>query len=312
MENGLISLIIATIHRVEPLTRLLCSLEGQTYKNFEVIIVDQNLDSRLVPVLKRFQKRFPLFHLRSEPGLSRARNVGLTRARGQVVGFPDDDCWYPPDLLEKVALFFEHRSWDGVLGKPLREEAFPSDLPFVSAPRLDSQPLNRFNLTMSIDIATMPQALRPRPSVPNTSFTLFVKKSVLAAIGDFDETLGLGANTLWGSGEEVDLTVRCLKAGFRLAYCPQIQVFHPDPKRGYHDLKRGFLYGAGLGRVLRKHGYPFWFVLYHWSRSLAAAGLSWFKGDMGKFQYQWATFRGKMAGWLSRAPLAKGNHGKEE
>ena len=39
----------------------------------------------------------------SARGLSRARNAGLRMIAGDIVSFPDDDCWYPPDLLQRVA-----------------------------------------------------------------------------------------------------------------------------------------------------------------------------------------------------------------
>ncbi len=41
--------------------------------------------------------------LRSPRGLSRARNEALPRLEADVVAFPDDDCEYPDDLLERVA-----------------------------------------------------------------------------------------------------------------------------------------------------------------------------------------------------------------
>jgi len=94
----------------------------QTYANFELIVVDQNDDDRLVPILKDYKEKFSILHLRSKKGLSRARNVGLRYVSGDIVAFPDDDCWYPPDLLERVANFFEeHPGVDGLTGRSVDE-----------------------------------------------------------------------------------------------------------------------------------------------------------------------------------------------
>ena len=100
------SLIVATLNRVNELDQLLASLERQTCRDFDVIVIDQNADNRLQPVLQR-HSRLSIEHLRSEKGLSRARNVGLNVAKGDIISFPDDDCWYPDDLLATVAGWFD-------------------------------------------------------------------------------------------------------------------------------------------------------------------------------------------------------------
>src|ERR1039457_7675625 len=101
----MISLIVATVNRVNELERLLDSLDSQTYKDFEIIVVDQNPDDRLVSIFQRHQS-LSIHHLRSARGLSRARNVGLPDAKGEIIGFPDDDCWYPQQLLAHIKQAF--------------------------------------------------------------------------------------------------------------------------------------------------------------------------------------------------------------
>src|SRR5215212_6065170 len=100
------SLILGTIERSDELNYILASLGTQTYQNFELIVVDQNPDERLAPILGPYKDKFPIVHLRSGKGLSRAKNLGLSHVSGDIVGFPDDNCQYPSDLLEKVAQFF--------------------------------------------------------------------------------------------------------------------------------------------------------------------------------------------------------------
>ena len=100
----LISLIVATMGPAEHLDRLLRSLEDQAGE-FEVIIVEQNSPPVLCDVAERYP-RLALKHMLAEPGLSNARNVGLAQAKGEILCFPDDDCWYSPSLLEKVERCF--------------------------------------------------------------------------------------------------------------------------------------------------------------------------------------------------------------
>ncbi len=78
------SLIVATLGRTAELQRLFESLERQTHRDFEVIVVDQNTDGRLLPILDAFATKLTIRRLTSIPGLSRARNVGLREATGEL------------------------------------------------------------------------------------------------------------------------------------------------------------------------------------------------------------------------------------
>src|SRR4051812_15522441 len=102
----LISLILGTKGRTDELRRFLHSLSSQTSGRVELIIVDQNEDDRVHQVLRSVPVDIPTSIIQSKPGLSRARNIGLRHANGSIIGFPDDDCWYPPDLLGRVLKAF--------------------------------------------------------------------------------------------------------------------------------------------------------------------------------------------------------------
>ena len=98
---------------------LLESLESQTHRAFRVVIVDQNSDDRVERLLGAHPS-LRTVHLLSDRGLSRARNRALSSLAGDVIGFPDDDCRYPPDLLERVARrFAEDAELGGLSGRPV-------------------------------------------------------------------------------------------------------------------------------------------------------------------------------------------------
>ncbi|GAW94024.1 glycosyltransferase family 2 protein [Calderihabitans maritimus] len=277
------SLVLATVDRTEEVKRFLEHLDRQTYRDFELIVVDQNPDDRLEALLHPYRERFRILHLRSAKGLSRARNVGLKCVGGDIIGFPDDDCWYPPNLLERVAAYFcqNHPGLDGVTGRCVDENGEPS----VGRWDLKSGSINRFNVWNR-----------------GTSASLFVRVEVARQIGAFDEALGAGAGTPWGSGEEIDYLLRALEAGFHLYYEPGLFVYHPQPVKQY-DVRaviRARSYGAGMGRVLRKHSYPIWFVAYQWLRSAGGIFLSLAAGRFNKAIHHWAALQGKFLGWIAR------------
>lgn len=237
MHTPELSLIVATVGRVEPLARLLFSLSRQSSRGFEVVIVDQNDDERLLPLLARYAAQVELTHLRSAVGLSRARNVGLRAARGNIVGFPDDDCWYDADVVARCLAFFAgSTSFAGLTGACRDERGRPS------AGRLDevAGAVERFNVF--------------RRAV---STTLFCRVDVARAVGGFDEGLGLGAGTPWGSGEETDFVLRCLARGHAFYFDPTFVVRHPQvrPPSLRDARRRGRAYGRGFARVLTLHGY---------------------------------------------------------
>ena len=114
------SLVLATVDRTAEVNRFLDALQTQTHRNFELIVVDQNADERVSRLLKAQQHNFSIIHIQrpDKRGVSRARNLGLQHISGDIVTFPDDDCWYPSNLLQSVDLFMtSHEEVDSLSGR---------------------------------------------------------------------------------------------------------------------------------------------------------------------------------------------------
>jgi hypothetical protein len=108
------------------------------------------------------------------------------------------------------------------------------------------------------------------------STTLFFRTDVALALNGFDESLGLGSGTRWGSGEETDFVLRCLERGHGIYYDPTFVVRHPQvtpPSRQAIQM-RGRSYGRGYLRVLKLHGYSRWFMLQTALRPMAGAAVA--------------------------------------
>src|SRR5436190_5169595 len=180
-------LVVATVGRTAELERFLASLEAQTHRDFRVLVVDQNMDDRVAPLLDG-----RAVHLRSPVGLSHARNVALPHVEADVIAFPDDDCVYPPDLLERVAARLANL--DGVTGRE----------PWWTTPAATLTRDNLWNRAIS--------------------FTIFLRRQLVERVGAFDERLGLPSS----SAEEIDYLIRALDTGARVAYDPTLVVMHPQ------------------------------------------------------------------------------------
>lgn len=102
------TLVVATRNRPRLLKRMLVSAAGQKHAHVDVLVVDQSDDATAVKnaeLVKRISETLAVRYVRSgTKGLSKARNEGLELIRGaDVVAFPDDDCWYHPNVLREVA-----------------------------------------------------------------------------------------------------------------------------------------------------------------------------------------------------------------
>jgi len=271
-------LVVATVDRVAELERLLASVQAQTHRAVRVLLVDQNEDDRLEPVLQE-QRSFNLVRLHAQRGLSRARNAALEDISADLVAFPDDDCVFASDLLERVARRFAgDRALDGLTGRAVDDTGRSSQ-----SWAQDPAPLTRENLWNRV-----------------ISFTIFLRAPLVARVGRFDEQLGLGATAPWASGEEIDYLVRALDAGARIEYDPALVVTHPDTRVSPTTLTSlGNRDGASVGYILRKHRYPKRTVGKMLIRPIGGALVALARRDRTEARFHLSTLRGRLLGYRS-------------
>lgn len=271
------SLILATVGRTTELNRLFDTLAAQTFRDFDIVVVDQNRDDRLLPVLHRARYLgLVLRHLKhSPPNLALARNAGIAAADGHWIGFPDDDCWYEPQTLERV----------------------------ITRARRHDRPRGVITRWVEQDPALPPGALSWHRSsrfrdLPVSSITLFLRRELLGQIGGFDGRLGVGQ--WFGAGEETDIVLRALRAGALLAYDPQARVHHrvepPDPSASTIMRRAAQLRARGTGAMYAKHALPGWVI----ARGLLSPLIKPLtRGALGtELVNGWAVAHGRLHGWL--------------
>lgn len=274
------SLVLGTFGRTVELEECLASLDAQTLRAFELIVVDQNPDGRLAPILARYESRFPILHLRPEQrGLSRAKNLGLKYASGQVIGFPDDNCRYPPELLARVMRFFTgHPEIAGLCGRSVDDDGKDSNLRFDTKPG----PVDKFNVWRRA-----------------MAYNIFVRAASARGVW-FDERLGPGAGTKWGAADETDFVLQLLERGVPIHYDPTLLAIHPQPVTEFDEaaFDRAYSYGCGMGHVLRQRGYPLAFKARALLHPLKNALLSFARGNPSEAKYRFSAFKGRVNGLL--------------
>jgi len=273
-----ISLVVATLGRTTQLERLFDSLVRQDYTNFEVIVVDQNSDDRLAYLFDR-RWPFPIQHIHtpSERGLSRGRNKGWPAAKGALIVFPDDDCWYPPWFLSRGSELLS--SWQAhvLTGRAADEAGNDINGKYAKTPQV----IDRSNVWFS-----------------GIEWVMLFRKSALQAVDGFDETIGVGASTPWQACEGQDIILRILSKNLKCVFDPSFY--------GHHEVFnilipfKGRAYGRGLGHVLSRHNYGGLSKAMWVCRPLARLALSILKGRVSDSRYSLDVFLGRLEGCLGR------------
>jgi glycosyltransferase involved in cell wall biosynthesis len=221
---------MATYGRDAEIKLFLNSLLQQTYKDFELIIVDQNKDDRAYNVYSQYFDKLNIRFIRSDRiGISYNRNSGLELANGNIISFPDDDCEYDTNTLRDVYSFFINKIDFGFYTCNTIDKNYREKSVFVGQKK--DGPITRHNLRRT-----------------GISFTLFVKASSLIDF-KFDDDFGVGSE--YGSAEESDLILYLLKHDNKGYYFSHLYIYHPHKLNSEIEV-RFFNYGKGLGAFYKK------------------------------------------------------------
>ncbi len=285
------SLVMCTRGRDVEVEAFLESLQAQDRRDFELIVVDQNDDDRLVPAMDRFSGRFRLRYLRmGGSGAARARNLGLAHVSGELVGFPDDDCCYLPGYLDAVdRAFIENPALGGLTGQPTAEKL-----------QHDEQSLTEWH---SIGIYTVHNL--------SQEFTIWIRRERLGTLR-YNERMGVGARTLWGADEGPDLLIRLMQTGCTMRYYPRLFVYHPNKIMSVSraTLSRAASYARGRGCLFRLHRFPARLMVTALFRPAAGCGVCLATVRPLRSAYYFAVFAGMLRGLLmSRSELAEVEQG---
>jgi glycosyltransferase involved in cell wall biosynthesis len=267
----MVSLVVSTRNRASRLAEFFASLARlqPPAEGWELIVVDNGSTDATAAAIRAFaaSAAVPVRCVHAAaPGLSRARNAGLSHAAGRIVAFTDDDCYPQADYLCAIVDVFE-RDRPGVLGgRVVLHDAADARVGVKDGPA-------------PLEIA--PRTF-VRPGVMHGA-NLAVRREVLDAIGGFDPLLGAGTPCM--AGEDTDFIARAVWAGWTARYDPRPVVAHhhgrkpgpaADRQRQAYDRGRGAYYAKWAldGRFRRTY-------LREWYYSMRRM---WRKRDMGPFR----------------------------
>lgn len=106
MINNFVSVIIPCFNSDEYIEQTIKSVLKQTYKNYEIILIDDNSSDKTFKIIKRFNKKYKnikIFKKIKNQGVAEARNLGIKNSRGRYIAFLDsDDLWLKNKLKIQV------------------------------------------------------------------------------------------------------------------------------------------------------------------------------------------------------------------
>lgn len=119
MRNPLVSIVIAAHNEERTIRRAILSALNQTYKNLQIIVVDDASTDNTYQIARRIaenDERIILLRNFEKLGPACSRNKGIKYAEGEYIGILDADDWYHPQKIRHQISFLEKRPSYGILG----------------------------------------------------------------------------------------------------------------------------------------------------------------------------------------------------
>lgn len=113
-NNKLVSIIVPVYNAEAYLSFTIDSILAQTYKEYEIIIVDDKSNDSSRDIIRDYQEKYPCVRpifLEKNAGVSNARNTGISQASGRYIAFLDSDDMWAEDKLEKQLTFMEDNDY---------------------------------------------------------------------------------------------------------------------------------------------------------------------------------------------------------
>lgn len=228
------SIIIPVYNRPEELNELLESLTRQTYRNFEVLVIEDGSANRCEDQAACFYDRLDIqYFYKNNSGQGFTRNFGFNKAKGDYFIVFDSDCIIPPEYLQKVDEAIEKNNYDAFGGPDKAHKSF-------------SLLQKAINYSMTSFFTT--GGIRGRKKRVGTfhprSFNMGISRKV------FEDTKGYLITRM---GEDLELSIRIIKKGYKVGLIPEAFVYHKRRTNFWNFFKQLHFFGRARINVWRFH-----------------------------------------------------------
>jgi len=238
------SIIIAVYQRKDELTELLSSLEKQTDKDFEVIVVDDGSPDSLENIVNQFKSKLKIhYFFKENSGPAKSRNFGMEKAVGDYFIFLDSDTIVPENYIKIVRNALTKNYTDAYGGPDAADESFSNLQKAIS-----------FSMTSFLTTGGIRGGKKHVDKFQPRSFNMGISKKA------FEKTGGFGNLRV---GEDPDLSMTLWENGFETQLISEAFVYHKrrtSIKKFAHQV-----YQFGVARPILNQRHPkfkkttFWF-----------------------------------------------------
>lgn len=229
------SIIIPVFNRPDEVDELLDSLTRQSFKDFEVLVIEDGSTVPCEEVTRKYRESIDVhYYTKSNSGPGQTRNYGAERSNGEYLLILDSDCVLPEGYLAAIECELAASPADA-FGGPDRAHAS-----FTPVQKAINYAMTSFFTTGGIRGGKKKMdKFYPR------SFNMGVRADVYRALGGFSRMR---------FGEDIDFSIRIFKGGYRCRLFPEAWVWH----KRRTDLKKFFkqVYNSGIARINLYKKYP--------------------------------------------------------
>lgn len=290
-----VSIVIPTRNRADVLKGCLDRVLAESQPSCEVIVIDTSSSEATQAVLAHYPAVVN-YRMGDVPfSMVRSRNLGISRARGEIVAFLDDDSYILPNWLREIAQAFDDPTVAAAGGRVINH---PWRTPN------HGEPVAVLDLERDLIWAEWDRVVEGIVDVPHlVGCNCAVRREVALAVGGFDTNFIGSANL-----EETDFFVRVARTGGRVVFVPTAVVEHRNAPRpdGIARSQTNYTFRFSMVRnrlyFLRKHRAPgVWFGL---RRQVIDAGAGTGKLLASTATFAVASLAGIAAGMLTK-PVGK-------
>lgn len=237
------------------LEQCLCSVQRAAANDVEVLVIDNNSADGSVEYL---QEKYPFAQFiisNDNMGFARANNQALKKARGKYILFLNPDTIIPQDLFTNCISFMDAHADAGALGVRMidgsgqflkeSKRGFPS--PWVAFCKMSGL-TNLFPRSKTFARYYMGHLAEKETQIVDAlaGACMFVRKELVEKIGGFDEQFFMYA-------EDIDLSYRLQRTGFKNLYFPHCTIIHFKGESTRKDRKYVQFFYKAMIQFVRKH-----------------------------------------------------------
>ena len=235
------SIVVPVYNRPDEVDELLESLSSQTFKDFEVVIVEDGSKITCKDVCEKYASILDLhYYYKENSGPGQSRNYGVERARGKYVLIVDSDAVAPRGFMQAIDDELQRQPSDAWGGPDAAHESFS-----------DVQKAISYAMTSFFTTGGIRGGKKQLDKFYPRSFNLGIRREAYLALGGFSKTR-FSKMSLYG--EDIDFSIRIYKAGYSCRLFPEAWVWHKR-RTDFRKFWRQ-VYNSGYARVNLWRMYP--------------------------------------------------------